>query len=292
MPERITRKDKTKTKNIGRPYIQYVSLLIISVIISSLTAMLFILITASSVAAAVSFICAAVLCLLPAFVCKCYIVFRRLRIHTEAIVICIVGFLLSLPLACSYYISHGYDLRVYRYMKQTPADIYYFGGYEQFCEDYADAADFMRQMQTAPASIVLEDMSEEKLSSLSADEIKTINNESLWDYCGFNDILGGTAEETERSMEKSAELDAYEFTFSYRPLHAKTTGYLLTHPSLLIEEISDPSQLCIRPVTLIFFFAVQLIAYRVIIFNFEVDKNRELRFVIRRRRSSERQRAE
>ena len=224
-------------------------------------------------AAVISLLCAAVLCLLPGSLVKLYAVLRRVRDLRAAAILCAAGFVLAMPAVFSYYVSHDYALSVYRYMKKTEADVYYFAGYESYLEDYSGAEDFMRQMKAAPASIVLDGMSDEKLSQLSAEELKTINSESLWDYCGFSDILGSTPQEVEKSMKKAHEMNAYEFTFKYRGLHAKTFGYMLVHPSLMFSElrgmITEPSGYSVPFATLIFFLISELFCMLTIVLRFD-----------------------
>jgi hypothetical protein len=237
--EDITEKNKHshKKKMPRRPMVQLVSITLLSVIVGAGAAMLFVLISGSGVAFPIAAVCAILLCLLSAAALKLYTVVRRLKSRELLCALCILGLLLSAPITLSYYVSHDYELSVYRYMRQTKADKYYFAGYESYLEDYADASDFMRQMKAAPASIVLENMSEEKISGLSASELKTINNESLWDYCGFDDILGDTPEQVEDSVKTASDMSAYDFTFDYRNLRAKTFGYLLSHPKLAAAEL-------------------------------------------------------
>jgi hypothetical protein len=280
----MKKSDKEKKKKaVARPTVQYVSLTLLSAVLCAVTAMLFILIAGSKVAAVISLFCAAVLCLIPAAAAKLYISVRKLKEKNVLCALCFFGFLLSLPLSLSYYVSHDYDLSVYRYMKKTQADDYYFAGYENYLEDYGGAEDFMRQMKAAPASIVLENMSEDKLSRLSAEELKTINSESLWDYCGFDDILGSTAEEVEQSMKAASEMTTYDFTFGYRSLHAKTLGYMFAHPRLMIGEvgmmIKQPTEHSVRFVTLVIFWLGQLLAVRMILTGFELDEENRIIYI-------------
>lgn len=278
----MSNKDKSK-RSAARPTVQYISLLILSMLLSAGTGMLFILIAGSKVAAVISVLCAAVLCLLPAVAVKAYTVFRRLSKKRTLLILCFAGAVLSLIFSLSYYVSHDYELSVYRYMRKTQADDYYFAGYESYLEDYSGAEDFMRQMKAAPASIVLEDMSEEKLERLSADDLKTINNESLWDYCGFDDILGENAQDVEKSMKAASEMSTYDFTFEYRGLHAKSFGYILTHPKLFFSElgamITEPSLHSVKFITLVIFYLGQIFSLWMIMIRFEVTEDKRIIYI-------------
>lgn len=267
--------------------LRYAAAAVVSAAACSAAGTLFILIAGSDAAAVISLFCAAVLCLLPAFCCKAFAVFAGLKKERALLAACFIGLVLSLGVTLCYYVSHDYELSVYRYMKKTRADDYYFGGYESYAEDYGGAEDFMRQMKAAPASIVLDDMSEEKLSRLTADDLKEINGESLWDYCGFDDILGKSAEETEASMKKASEMSAYEFTFGYRGLRAKSFGYVFSHPKLLASElrtmISSPEPCTVKFTTLAVFYAGQIFAYFMIILRFEVTEDKKIIYVRKKR---------
>lgn len=274
----MQKKNNTEGKPLPKPRrpiftVQFGAVLIFSALLCSAAGMLLALICGSDVAAVISLLCAAVLCLLPGSLVKLYAVLRRVRDLRAAAILCAAGFVLAMPAVFSYYVSHDYALSVYRYMKKTEADVYYFAGYESYLEDYSGAEDFMRQMKAAPASIVLDGMSDEKLSQLSAEELKTINSESLWDYCGFSDILGSTPQEVEKSMKKAHEMNAYEFTFKYRGLHAKTFGYMLVHPSLMFSDlrgmITEPSGYSVSFATLIFFLISELFCMLTIVLRFD-----------------------
>ncbi len=212
-----------------------------SLIISLASGILFVVIAGSSLPLVVAIISCAVLCLLPAVFTKAYAVKLKKISKGLAASLAFLGYILSIWITLCFYVSHDYELSVYRYMKETTADVYYFGGYDEFSEDYSSAEEYMNEMQSAPASIVLEGMSDQKLESLSADELSEINSESLWDYFGFTDILGSSADEVEQSMLAASKMNAYEFTFEYRGLYAKTTMYLLRHPSLASTEFIDVS---------------------------------------------------
>ncbi len=273
---------KAVEKNEKSAALRGTAVLIISLFSGAVSGMLFILITSSKVAAVISALCSAVLCLLPAFCTKTTAYFLSLRPPRLLASLSIIGLVLSSWSTMCYYVSHGYELSVYRYMKNTAADDYYFGGYEEYKNDYSGAEDFMRQMKAAPASIVIEGMSEEKLSRLTADELAGINSESLWDYCGFNDILGENAEETEASMKKASTMNAYDFTFKYRSLRPKTLGYMLTHPILAAEEITlsaKNSPLPLHFLLLLAFIFAQLIIVRAVSLKFFINEKKELVFI-------------
>lgn len=212
-------------------------LLLISAAVSAAAGISFILISGASVSMPVMVFSTAVLVLLPAFVTKTYSIisgFRSRRLLTPMI---IIGCLISLHATLSYYISHDYELSVYRYMRVTDADIYYFGGYDKLADDYFDGADLMQQMQAAPAALVLEGMSDDRIAALTASQLKSINSRSLWDYLGFGEILGSDPDEVEASVRASRSMNAYEFTFGYRGLRAKTFGYIFTHPRMIGGEL-------------------------------------------------------
>ena len=210
---------------------------VLSVICCAASGMCFILISGAGVPVPVMIFSTAALILLPAFIIKTYSVFIGLRSRPLLTGLMITGLFLSLYPTVCYYIGKDYDISVYRYMRGTDADVYYFGGYEGVTRDYLDGADLMAQMQAAPASIVLESMSEEKLKKLTAEQLKVINSENLWDYFGFGEILGSDPDEVEASIRASRSMSAYEFTFGYRDLKAKTTGYMLAHPEQIRQEL-------------------------------------------------------
>ena len=259
-----------------------VLLILIVLGVSAASCMLFILICSSSVAVPIIFFCSAVLCLLPAAAAKLSAYALHIRSPKILASLACIGYALSLWLTLCSYVSQGYESSVYGFMKHSNADDYYFGGYEEFKKDYKDTEDFIRQLKAAPASIVLDGMDKDKLAGLSADELAQINRESLWDYCGFDDILGPDIAEVEASMKKAAEMNAYDFTFKYRSLTPKTFGYMLTHPHLLFDElkyiIKDSSQKVGFPL-LIFFMIVQIIIIRIVARRLFINEGREIVFV-------------
>ena len=276
------KKNGEKRKRVY-PVIQFISLALLSAAAFALSAMLFIVVSSAHIFTLLKVLCTAVACLTPAFIAKTYICIRKLKDKKVCSMLTLLGFALSLIFSLCFYVSHDYSMSVYRFMKQTSADVYYFAGYDSFKKDYADAADFEKQMKAAPASIVLENMSEEKLSQLSANELKQINSSSLWDYCGFDDILGKTTAEIESSMTAAKDMNAYEFTFGYRGLHAKTFGYLIAHPNLVLSEtaamIKQRSVYSVSFSTLITFFIAQLLAAWMAVTHFEITSDKGLIFV-------------
>ncbi|MCD8095579.1 MAG: hypothetical protein LUE12_05570 [Ruminococcus sp.] len=252
---------------------------VLSLLFFAVSGVLFVLIADSSLPKISIILCTVVLAVLPAAAIKYFTILGSMKFKGSASAFILIGFLLSLWITSCCYISHDYELSVYRYMKKTDADVYYFGGYESYTEDYSDAQDFMDQMKNAPASIVLESMSEEKLSSLSSDDLKKINSETLWDYFGFTDILGSTAEEVEESLLTASSTNAYDFTFSYRNLHAKTFSYLLKNPSLLASElkgIAKDQNACLDITYLIIFLLIQVIFLFFVGFKIDVNSDKRL----------------
>lgn len=199
----------------------------------------FLLISGSDVATVLSFFSTAVLYLLPA--CMVKLIMHKFGTDDRAAVtaIAITAFIFSFIPVSAYYVSHDYELGVYRYMRATDADVYYYGGYDEFKSDYIDPLDFMKKMQSAPASIVLEGMNSEKANSLTPEQLEDLNSKNLWEYLGFNEILGTTIDEVEDSMAASRTMNAYEFTFNYRGLTAKTYWYELKNPGMMIGELKD-----------------------------------------------------
>ena len=258
------------------------SAVLIMLLVSAAAGICFIIIAGSNVSRLISGACACILVLLPAFSLKSYAVLTGLRNRKVLFVLAAAGFVLSLyPVFC-FYVSHDYELSVYRYMKTTRADVYYFGGIEAVKNEYPSAEDYIMQMKQAPASIVLQSMSREQLLKLSSEELKTINSERLWDYCGFDEILGSDDEEVIDSMEHAAETDAYSFTFDYRGLSPKSFGYMMRKPVSMLREAAilfrDGSHSA-SPATLVFFVIGQAFAIFMISLHFDVDAQGQLVYV-------------
>lgn len=255
-------------------------LVVLVIIVSSTAAGIgFVVIAGSNVAKLLAGLCAAVLVVLPAFCTKTFAVLTGYRDRKSLCLFAEIGLLLSFyPLLC-FYVSHDYQLSVYRYMKVTPADDYYFGGIAGIRSDYDNVEDYISQMKNAPASIVLQSMSPDKLHKLSSEELKTINNESLWDYCGFDEILGTNPDEVADSMEHAANSNAYDFTFDYRGLSPKDMHYMLRNPSALFHELSslfiDGSHSA-SPGVVLFFISGQIFAVYMVSLHFDVDEKGQL----------------
>lgn len=256
--------------------------LILSAAVSAASGMGFITISGAAVAMPIMVFCTAVLVLLPAFIMKTFSVFSGLRSRRRLTALILAGFLLSVyPTLCCY-ISYDYELSVYRYMRVTDADVYYFGGYDAIAEDYLDSADLMQQMKSAPAAVLLDGMSDEKLSQLTASQLKAINSETLWDYLGFSEILGGDPDEVEASVRASRSMNAYEFTFGYRGLRAKTFGYMLTHPKRISTELSALAIAAssVKFSVLTAFLISQLFVLYVIGLHFDINAKGQLIYII------------
>lgn len=257
---------------------------------SVLSGVLFVVIAASEIPAVVTVLCVCVLVLLPAFCCKSLAVAAGLRSRKKLFAIAAAAYTLSVYPVCCTFVSHDYQLSVYRYMKNTQADVYYFGGLDGIRRDYLSIEDYMQQMKQAPASIVLQNMTEEELSRLTADELKSINEQSLWDYCDFDSILGGDAEEVAESMELAAETNAYDFTFKHRGLIRKNTAYFLTDPTALFSELYGlfkNGSHSVNPPTFAFFVAAQLISLYMICLHFDVDGAGQLIYIYKRRTAAD-----
>ena len=255
---------------------------VLSAGISALSGILFILIASAGLNTAVVIFSTAVLVLLPAFAVKTFLVFIGFRDRRLSTLLLTLGFLASLWVSFAYYVSHDYELSVYRYMKATDADIYYFGGYEELSRDYADAADFIQQMKGAPASIALEGMSEKKLSTLTPEELETINSESLWDYFDFSHILGRTPEEVDASLRAARSMNAFDFTFDYRGLKSKDMLFMLRRPSRCSAEIKMIVRIGARAVdfsTFSMFIFAQLAVIVMIGVHFDINGKGQLIFI-------------
>ena len=199
-------------------------------------------------------------------------------------VLTLLGMLAALPSVTAYYISHDYEMSVYRYMKVTPADEYYYGGYNDLESDYVSPEEFMQAMQDAPASIVLDSMSIEKLGKLTAEQLDTIHSESLWDYFGFSEILGTDSDEVEDSLTASRTMNAYEFTFEYRGLTAKTFGYLLRRPEQMPDEmeyIIRAGSHSVKISTLMIFLGGELFCVYMLCMHFGVNDKRHIVYFTR-----------
>lgn len=278
------KRDSSKAKNrISSPALPRPAECVLAVLVMLVSAtaagMGFVIIAGSSVARVLVGLCTCVLVILPAFVTKTFAVMTRFRERKTLCLLSAVGFLLSLyPLLC-FFVSHDYEMSVYRYMKTTKADVYYFGGLDDVKHDYNSVEDYTYQMKQAPASIVLRSMSPDKLHKLSSEELRTINNESLWDYCGFDEILGTTPDEVIDSMEHAAKSNAYDFTFDYRGLSPKDMSYMLKKPKAMFHELSllflngtDSNS----PAVLVFYLAGQAFALYMISMHFDVDEKGQL----------------
>lgn len=204
---------------------------------AALAGILFIQIAGSNVYSIAAFFSTAVLSVLAAFTVKTFTAFIGCSDRAMITVLTLLGYAAAIPVVNAFYISHDYEMSVYRYMKVTPADEYYYGGYSELEKDYASPEEFMLAMRKAPASIILDNMSIEKIGRLTPEQLDTINSESLWDYFGFEEILGAGSDEVEDSLTASRTMDAYEFTFVYRGLTAKTFGYMLKHPEQTPDEL-------------------------------------------------------
>ncbi|SDA15839.1 hypothetical protein SAMN02910447_01004 [Ruminococcus sp. YE71] len=255
---------------------------LLSAVVSAVSGILFILIASAPINTVIVVLSTAVLVLMPAFAVKTLCVFIGFRERRLTTLLLTLGYLASLWASFAFYVSHDYELSVYRYMRATDADVYYFGGYEDLHADYADAADFMIQMQQAPASIVLESMSEGKLRALTAEQLETINSESLWDYFDYSHILGKSADEVDASLRAARTMNAYDFTFDYRGLRAKNWGYMLEKPSRCSDEIRSIAKYGSHAVkfdTFSFFIFAQLAVIVMIGVHFDIDAKGQLIYV-------------
>ena len=245
---------------------------------------LFILIAGSDVHHIAAVFSTAMLCMLAAFTVRSLTGIIGYSDRALITVLTVLGFLAALPSVIAYYISHDYEMSVYRYMKVTPADEYYYGGYDELENDYVSPEEFMQAMQDAPASIVLDSMSIDKLGKLTAEQLDTIHSESLWDYFGFSEILGTDSDEVEDSLTASRTMNAYEFTFEYRELTAKTFGYLLRRPEQMPDEmeyIIRAGSHSVKISTLLIFLGGELFCVYMLCMHFGVNEKRHIVYFTR-----------
>jgi hypothetical protein len=86
-------------------------------------------------------------------------------------------------------------------------------------------------------------------------------------------------------MKAASEMNAYEFTFDYRGLRAKTFGYILSHPKLLLSDLNslakDSGKHSVSFVWIVIFIFAELFAYRLVLMRIEVvgDKGKRLVYV-------------
>lgn len=246
--------------------------------------MLYILIAGSDVHWAPVLFSTAVLCMLAAFTVKALTGLIGYSDRALLTVLTVLGYIAAIPAVAAYYISHDYEMSVYRYMKVTPADVYYYGGYDELEADYASPEEFMQAMQDSPASIVLDSMSIEKLGRLTPEQLETIRSENLWDYFGFSEILGTSSDEVEDSLTASRTMNAYEFTFEYRGLTAKTFSYMLTRPEVMpseLEYIIYAGSHSIGLTELLFFLGGELFCVYMLCMHFGVNEKRHIVYFTR-----------
>ena len=256
-----------------------VMVFLLSVAVTAAAGMTFVLIAASHVNAVVAAICTALLCALPPFIMKALTALAGYADRAALTVLMLLGFIAGLLPVSAYFVSHDYEMSVYRYMRVTRADVYYYGGYDALEQDYVSPEAFMSSMKDTSASVILNGMGTEELAKIDPAQLDTINSESLWDYFGFEEILGSHPDEVEDSLTASRTMDAYEFTFDYRGLTAKSFTYMLKHPRLTLREIgliARTGTQFAEPLTLLVFLAGELIMVYVISMHFGVNDRGEI----------------
>ena len=276
---------RAQTDEEGTVYLLMpVLIFLIGAFTAAAAGILFILIAGSNVHSIAAIFSTAILCMLAAFTVKSLTGIIGFSDRSLITGLVILGFFAALPSVTAYYISHDYEMSVYRYMKVTPADEYYYGGYDELENDYVSPEEFMQAMNDAPASIILDTMSLEKLGKLTAEQLDTIHSESLWDYFGFSEILGTSSDEVEDSLTASRTMNAYEFTFNYRGLTAKTFGYLMKHPEQMpdeIEYIIRAGSHSVKISTLLIFFGGELFCVYMLCMHFGVNEKRHIVYFTR-----------
>lgn len=163
----------------------------------------------------------------------------KLRNPVMALISLGLGLLIANYAKWAIYVSHDYDSLYYKTMKDTTAYKYYLGSDSDYSEYYDSIEEFISSFKEAPASLYLAEMSDDEISLLSDEELDSLQNDSIWDYFDFDDILGKDASTVEKSLEKSKEMNAYDFTFEYREMKPKTVGYLMIHPVEMFKDIQE-----------------------------------------------------
>ena len=185
----------------------------------------------TSLRALIAVLVSAVIGILGGFLVKTF----KIRSTAIALIAVIIGLAFANYAKWAIYVNRDYDEFCYDDMKNIQADEYYY----IYTEDFEDTEDFVSTLKDTPASLLMSESTTEDLKYLTAEEINSLKNDSLWDYLEFDDILGTDAETIEKSISKSSEMNAYDFTFEYRGLKAKTVGYLMTHPVEMFKDIKD-----------------------------------------------------
>lgn len=187
------------------------------------------------------------LCVLIAFLVSAAIGFTggylvkkfKIRNPAMAMLALCLGLVIANYTKWAIYVSRDFDDLYYDDMKSTTAYQYYLGSEAEYDVYFEDVDDFIDTFKNTPASLFINDMTADEMKYMSDEDIESLQNDSMWDYFDFDNILGTDAETVEKSLEKAAEMNAYEFTFDYREMKPKTTGYLMTHPGEMFKDIKN-----------------------------------------------------
>ncbi len=169
-----------------------------------------------------------------AFFVKTY----KMRNPAMALVAAIIALLIVNLVKWAIYVSRDNNTNIYKEMKAMNADEYYaVDDLGLTTED--EVEEYIELLKETKMSIFIDLSSYSDLDSLTKSQREKLENETIWEYFDYENILGSDAKEVMKSIEKAEKMNAYDFTFSYRGLKPHNTVYLLTHPSELWSEIKE-----------------------------------------------------
>ena len=159
--------------------------------------------------------------------------------NTLVTVICVsIGFLIATYAKWAIYDYWDVKNNFYEPMQQYSAYEYY--GFSYIFDDSTNFEDAYNALHDMKNVENIETTDEEENSiGYSRGSDTVVSDESIWEAGGFDDLLGTTVEEAKASVEKSKDLNAYDFTFEYRGVKKITFTNLLTSPHDLWEDIVD-----------------------------------------------------
>ena len=166
----------------------------------------------------------------------------KIRNKTVVIVCAVIGFLIASYVKWAMY--DYLDVKKYRYnnMKEESAESYYaFDVYFGYDVDTQAMIDTYKEIKEDDfLNLYTGGTIDYSELGFSDDDIDRAHTETVWKYNDFDKLLGKSASEVEKSLEKAKDMDAYEFTFDYRKSEPKkTVMHLLVSPKELWSDIGE-----------------------------------------------------
>lgn len=170
-----------------------------------------------------------------AFFVKTY----KMRNPAMAVLAVVLALLIVNYAKWAIYVNRDFEKNYYKDMKAEKASEYYSISLKDVEENFDSVDDFITSFKAIKASDFAAAIPDSVKSQFSAEERERLSTGNVWDLYELDEVLGTSTKEVTASLNKIDTMNAYDYSYKYRNMHAATVMRLMTHPSELWQDIKD-----------------------------------------------------